>query len=87
LWQGKLSKLSYKDYLNENKKIIVQANILSKKFKNFNSLSVGNIFCSPICKISTTHKHPCYFDDDHLTLTGSELLKPVFIEALNNSKK
>ncbi|HRM30305.1 MAG TPA: SGNH hydrolase domain-containing protein [Acinetobacter johnsonii] len=35
-------------------------------------------------RISTVDKRPYYYDDDHLTLTGSQLLKPLFFKAFKN---
>lgn len=78
LFLGKISKLSNTDYLTLNKDLLIKVNELKVKFKNFDSLSVSQEFCSPICNISTLDLKPYYFDDDHLTLTGAKKLGPLF---------
>lgn len=78
LYKGKESKLKYSDYLVENNDLIENSKYLESKFSNFNYLNTGPIFCNPKCIISTADKKPYYFDDDHLTLTGAQLLKPLF---------
>lgn len=78
LYKGKESKLSYSDYLLMNKDLINEANGLKAKFSNFTYVNIAPVFCNSICAISTSDKKPYYFDDDHLTLTGAQLLKPLF---------
>lgn len=78
LFLGKNSKLSYMDYLSLNKDLLTKAKELKIKFSNFEYLNIAQEFCSPICSISTLDMKPYYFDDDHLTLTGSKKLAPIF---------
>lgn len=84
LLKDKLPKQSYRDYLQFNSEVFNKANIFEKEYKNFSYLNAGEAFCAPICSISTTDKRPYYYDDDHLTLTGSRILKPVFNQAFEN---
>jgi len=81
LFKQKPPIFSYKDYLKINSEVIDKANMLKIRHNNFSFLNTADIFCRPICSISTADKRPYYYDDDHLTLTGSQLLKPVFNEA------
>lgn len=84
LLKDKKPKQSYKDYLEFNNEVFNKANIFKKQYTNFSYLNTGDIFCTPICSISTVDKRPYYYDDDHLTLTGSQLLKPLFFKAFKN---
>lgn len=78
LYKGKESKLEYSDYLLTNNILINKAKELKLNFSNFDYLNIAPIFCDSKCVISTIDKKPYYFDDDHLTLTGAQLLKPLF---------
>ena len=78
LYKGKESKLKYSDYLLTNNILINKAIDLKFNFSNFDYLDIAPIFCDPKCSIGTIDKKPYYFDDNHLTLTGAQLLKPLF---------
>lgn len=78
LFNNKESKLTYSQYLSMNNEVIDTVKKLQIKFHNFNYVETASIFCNPICIISDDNKKPYYFDDDHLTLTGAEILKPTF---------
>lgn len=41
-------------------------------------LEVADEFCNPKCRLMDRNGRPLYFDSNHLTLTGSERLRPVF---------
>ncbi|WP_337920347.1 acyltransferase family protein [Vibrio cholerae] len=64
------------DYLNENKEFL--ANVGAIESDNFKKYSVVDYFCSPTCRYSDNVGVPYYFDTDHLTLTGSDLLVDLF---------
>ncbi len=49
--------------------------ISSPVFKRY---KVGDIFCKPTCELRKENGDLLYFDTNHLTLTGSNRLKPVF---------
>ena len=45
---------------------------------NFFIYNISNVFCAERCAIVNQEGRPLYFDATHLTITGSELLRPVF---------
>jgi peptidoglycan/LPS O-acetylase OafA/YrhL len=45
---------------------------------NLKVYPVAEHFCNDVCKIVSISGKPLYFDESHLTLTGSELLREVF---------
>ena len=77
LYYGRSSHISDQDYLKRNQALIQQTKQLEAKYSSFQTLSVVQTFCTPVCQISSADKRPYYFDDDHLTLTGSQLMKPI----------
>lgn len=44
-------------------------------------------FCQPVCRVIASNGKPFYFDDAHLTLTGSEQLRPVFERILDDLRR
>lgn len=78
LYKSKDSNLTYSQYLSMNKELIDTVKKLQGKFTNFNYIETAQAFCNQYCSISTGDKKPYYFDDDHLTLTGAEILRPTF---------
>ena len=48
----------------------------------FRIYPVAKLFCALDCKLVGADNKPLYFDDWHLTLTGSALLRPVFEQTL-----
>lgn len=78
LFEGQKPSQTYAQYLQANQDIINKSHELKSKYSNFDYLEVGPIFCNPICAISNEAKNPYYFDGDHLTITGSELLRDAF---------
>jgi peptidoglycan/LPS O-acetylase OafA/YrhL len=48
------------------------------KENNFNIYNVADYLCEEECKIVSDDGRPYYFDSDHLTITGAELLNPLF---------
>lgn len=67
-----LPKQSLDDYREQNKDLIKF--LMTLKYDNFRVLEVAPIFCAPNCAIQDQNGKPLYFDDSHLTLTGSDLL-------------
>lgn len=65
-------------YQVDNAQLFDELSSLKVKYKIFNTYEVAQIFCKTTCVISDSKKHPYYFDDDHLNLTGANQLKPVF---------
>ncbi|WEI01403.1 SGNH hydrolase domain-containing protein [Acinetobacter soli] len=86
LYYGRSSHITEQDYLKRNQALIQQAKQLEARYPNFQTLPVVQTFCTPVCQISTADKRPYYFDDDHLTLTGSQLMVPVIRQAFESSR-
>lgn len=83
LYHNKESKLIYSQYLSMNRELIDAVRKLQVEFPNFSYVETAQAFCNPHCMISTSDKKPYYFDDDHLTITGAEVLRPAFESILN----
>ena len=47
------------------------------------AVEVADAFCEPKCTLMDRNGKPLYFDSNHLTLTGSERLRPVFERVLD----
>ena len=68
------------DYLLEHNKV---KNILNNlDIKNLKTFNVHQYFCADYCKYSLEDGSPLFYDSHHLTLSGSNLLKPLFIQIL-----
>ena len=46
--------------------------------KNFKVYPIADVFCQDACKLVNDEGNPLYFDNGHLTLSGSEMLRGVF---------
>ena len=51
---------------------------------NFKIYQLGDIFCQENCSILSGSGKPLYFDEGHLTLTGSEELRILFHSIMNS---
>lgn len=67
-------------YLAQNKAVIDDINNIN--LDNFRSVSVVEYFCDPLCSYSSSDGTPYYFDKHHLTLTGSNILSPLFSQII-----
>lgn len=56
------------------------------KYNKFRVYPVANVFCNPVCLMISEIGKPYYFDSNHLTLTGSELLRSVFSKIISDLK-
>ena len=73
-------KQTKSDYLNNNSS---QINFVRNAEKSsITSLPVVDYFCKPNCSYASSEGKPFYFDEGHLTITGSEQLKEVFDKIL-----
>ena len=72
------NQYDFDNYYIDNLEFFEKMNILKSKYANLRNHEVGKIFCNTECVISDQENHPYYFDDNHLSLTGAKLLKPVF---------
>ncbi|MCT9809667.1 acyltransferase [Acidovorax sp. Be4] len=81
LWQemkqGKLlSSQSAIEYEGSNK-ILVDA-LSRMNQKNFSIYKTQGVLCKESCLLTASGGKPLYFDENHLTLTGANMLRPVF---------
>lgn len=53
---------------------------------HFQRYEVGSLFCRPECIRVDGNGNLLYFDTNHLTLTGAQLLEPVFDQLFTQSK-
>lgn len=65
-------------YDSKNRDLIQQLLVLEANYSNFKVIPLVDLFCNPSCQIVTDEGKPLYFDDTHLTLTGSRLLSGTF---------
>lgn len=80
--QNNIGVMTKADYLEKNLEQLKYIRAISDE--NFIVLPVVDLFCKPICEYSTDEGKPLYFDDDHLTITGSKKINDVFEVILNN---
>jgi peptidoglycan/LPS O-acetylase OafA/YrhL len=52
----------------------------------FNTYQVADIFCKNQCQIINDAGNPLYFDEGHLTLSGSELLRGLFYKVITGAR-
>ena len=94
VWKTNIPKAMYK-HLEYNKTLpsqtqdeYIKANKAFykglKKIKNISIYRVDNILCHPYCKFQDSGA-PYYFDNGHLTITGSKSLTEVFKALINNT--
>lgn len=64
------------DYRATNKAVFEQ--LASIKSPNFTRYASEDYFCTPDCQMADAQNQPYYFDSNHLTLTGAQVLLPLF---------
>ena len=69
------------DYQNFNADRIRHLNDI--EYDKFRFYKVADVFCPPDCQFISDAGKPLYFDNSHLTLTGSEMLAPLFFRLIN----
>lgn len=74
---------SYEDYKDTNKNL--SESLLSIPEDHLLIYPVGTILCPEYCQITNVFGNPYYFDDDHLTITGAELLRPLFHQIITDT--
>ncbi len=72
------------DYENENKSLLEKTQEMQRN--NIRIYQTVDKFCHDTCVLSSREGYPYYFDEGHLTLTGSRLLKPIFAMIINDIK-
>ena len=73
--------ISKEVYMDRNKKIIKFFNTIKEKY-NLNIINPINIFCDQKICVSHINNKPLFFDDDHMSEFGSELLSKFIISKL-----
>lgn len=71
-------KINAKSYLAGHAEYFNQLKALENQYGIFNTYDVYQVLCKPDCVIETVDHEPYYFDNNHLTLTGAQELKPIF---------
>jgi len=69
---------NYEDYFDELTSIRVRLN------EQTQYLDIAALFCNPICRYSNKDYEPYYWDSEHLTLTGSQLIKEPLNEIFDS---
>lgn len=77
-----LPRQSIDDY--ENDVALFKEGLLGAVGTNFTMYEVGHAFCAPNCIIINEAGNPLYFDNEHLTLSGGEVLRGVFKVVVND---
>lgn len=54
---------------------------------NFRIYYPADFFCNDACQLVNSSGKPLYFDDGHLTLTGSELLRGLFGQVISDASQ
>jgi len=95
VWGKHIPKMMY-DQLKKGEKGLLQTkedylafnedffNAIDKiKSDNFKRIKLVDYFCKPVCSYKNEQGEPLYFDNGHLTLTGSLVIAPVLERVLN----
>ncbi|MDO8415081.1 MAG: acyltransferase family protein [Agitococcus sp.] len=78
-----LPQQSIADYNRANQ--LFYNDLLNITYRNFKIYPVGDIFCNEYCQVASEVGKPFYFDNGHLTLTGSEVLHSLFYNIINDT--
>lgn len=73
------------DYESKNASLLGPVRQL--RLSNFIAYSVADRLCDPQCHMTLADGRLLYFDAHHLTLTGANLLKPVFERVFNDLRE
>ncbi|MCU4548757.1 acyltransferase [Acinetobacter pittii] len=81
VWNNRAKYIDIKtSYVEKNKEFINELKSYTLKNSDFKLYEVADMMCPKNCLLADKEMHPYYFDTNHLTLTGSTLLLPVFEE-------
>lgn len=99
VWKQSVPKMLVGNIVNGTPLPVVSAVAYSQRNRDF-EVAIGSIvepsfrvyrsdhvFCKPVCKMLGENGKPYYFDDAHLTVTGSEQLRPVIEEMVDDLAK
>ena len=73
------------DYIKSNQKIFNTFSSIQNKMNSF--YEIKDIYCEINCILINKENKPLYFDDDHLNLTGAQLMVPLFNKIFNDLYK
>lgn len=73
---GSIDRQTASDYLDANRALFEQVRAIQSPL--FEVVSVHEQMCRPECLLMDAQHHPFYRDANHLSLTGSRLLAPLF---------
>lgn len=80
LARGERPKRTLSDYQKAHEPILSQL----RAIQGLEIYEPAEILCDPQCAVLSENGKPLYFDHGHLTLTGSETLRPLFDEILRS---
>lgn len=99
VWQQSVPKMLINNITNGVPLPVISSAVYSQRQRAFED-AVANIsglgfriyrtdqvFCRPICKMLGENGRPYYFDDAHLTTTGSEQLRPVIADIFDELQR
>lgn len=95
VWPEHIPEMMYKNIKNNN--VIISktkqqyfeeyeylfSNISKINNSNFKRLSIVDEFCNPNCLYQDEGGRPLYFDSNHLTLTGSKLIRDSLLKSIS----
>lgn len=70
-------------YRAENSTQLEELDRLTARIESFKRYPVASIFCTPQCRVVDQVGYPLYWDNNHLTLTGARMLRPVIEGAVS----
>jgi peptidoglycan/LPS O-acetylase OafA/YrhL len=73
---------NYEDYSQDNSDELTSIRMLLNEQTQY--LNIAALFCNPICSYSNKDYEPFYWDSEHLTLTGSKLIKEPLNKIFNS---
>lgn len=79
-----LPKITLVDYQNKDRQMVDRISQMQKNYENFKIYEVADRFCQDTCEIIDTNGKPLYFDEGHLTLTGSKRLEGLFDRVISD---
>lgn len=69
--------------LSEYRREVSKVTIYLHNTPDIKVIDVAPLFCKPQCRVADAMGNVFYFDDEHLTLTGANVLAPAIAAAMN----
>ncbi len=74
------------EYFKDNADLLADLNQLTTRYQNLKLFTVIDQFCpTQDCAFANTKGQPYYFDSNHVTLTGAQLMTPIFEQVFKHS--